>query len=420
MAARHRSWHIGLMQPATIRQCAVLAGGLGTRLGALTEATPKPLLTRGGRPFLAWLLREFCRFGVSDFVLLTGHLSEEIERALPRIQTMMPRRVSIEVSREPTRAGTGGAVFHARDRLDPRFLLCNGDSLFDANLAALLAAAAGDPPEVVGRMMLRHLPDASRSGVVTLRGDSVTTFQERPLPGTPGIINAGVYAFNRGLFDSLRPDCSLEADILPTLARRGVLRGTIGQGYFRDIGVPGDFDRANDEVRALRGRRALFLDRDGVINVDHGHVGSRDRFEWVPGALDAIRHAAAAGWHVFVVTNQSGVARGYYDDTAVNDLLDWIGDEARRHGGTIDDTRFCPFHLDAASPAWRALSDWRKPGPGMLRDLIRAWELDPARCVLIGDQPGDLQAASAAGIAGHLFPGGNLLSFLRPILDTIT
>ena len=64
---------------------------------------------------------------------------------------------------------------------------------------------------------------------------------------------------------------------------------------------------------SLRGRRALFLDRDGVINVDHGYVGGRDRFEWTDGALDAIRHATASGWHVFIVTNQSGVARGHYD-----------------------------------------------------------------------------------------------------------
>jgi D,D-heptose 1,7-bisphosphate phosphatase len=408
------------MQAVTIKQCAVLAGGLGTRLGPLTEATPKPLLARGGRPFLAWLLRELCRFGVSEFLLLTGHLSEEIERALPGIQSVLPRPVSIAVSREPVRAGTGGAVFHARDRLHARFLLCNGDSLFDTNLAALLAAAVKDGPEVVGRMLLRRLPDASRSGVVTMAGDAVTTFRQRPPPGTPGIINAGVYAFDRRLLDVLRPVCSLEADVMPALAAAGELRGTIGQGYFRDIGVPGDFDRADEELRALRGRRALFLDRDGVINVDHGHVGSRERFDWVPGALDAIGHATASGWHVFVVTNQSGVARGFYDEAAVTALLAWIGDEARRYGGTIDDARYCPFHPDAATPAYRALSDWRKPAAGMLRDLIRAWELDPGRCVMVGDQTGDMAAAAAAGVKGHLFPGGNLLLFLRPILDKTT
>ena len=179
---------------------------------------------------------------------------------------------------------------------------------------------------------------------------------------------------------------------------------------------PGDFDRADDELLALRGRRALFLDRDGVINVDHGYVGTRDRFEWMPGALDAIHHATEAGWHVFIVTNQSGVARGRYTEADVVDLLAWMGDEARRHGGTIDGTRYCPFHPDATQPAYRAVSSWRKPGPGMILDLIRTWELDPARCVMIGDQDIDLQAAAAAGIAGYRFEGGNLLSFLTPIL----
>jgi D-glycero-D-manno-heptose 1,7-bisphosphate phosphatase len=395
----------------------VLAGGLGTRLGSLTEATPKPLLNRGGRPFLAWLLRELIRFGITEFLLLTGHLSEEIENAIPAIEAMLPRHATISVSREPFRAGTGGAVFHARDRLHDRFLLCNGDSLFDANLAALLSAAAGDGPEVIGRMLLRRMADASRSGVVTMDGDVVTTFQERPPPGSPGIINAGVYLFGRRLLDSLRPVCSLEADILPVHAAAGALRGTTTDGYFRDIGVPDDFASADDELRALRGRPALFLDRDGVVNIDHGYVGSRDRFEWTEGAQDAIRHATSLGWHVFVVTNQAGVARGLYDEAAVTHLLDWIADEARRHGGTIDDARYCPFHPNATVAAYRAVSDWRKPSPGMLNDLIRAWELDPARCVLIGDQPTDLQAAAAAGIAAHLFPGGNLLSFIRPILD---
>ena len=101
------------MPAVTIRQCAVLAGGLGTRLGTLTDTVPKPLLVRGGRPFLAWLLRELSRYGVTEFLLLTGHLSDAVERALPAIRAMLPRPVTIAISREPVRAGTGGAVFHA-------------------------------------------------------------------------------------------------------------------------------------------------------------------------------------------------------------------------------------------------------------------------------------------------------------------
>ena len=404
------------MRSATVKQCAVLVGGLGARLGSLTAATPKPLLPCGDRPFLAWLLRELVRFGVTDILLLTGYLSDQMAAAADAMQAALPRPARITISEEPTRAGTGGAVFHARGRLADRFLLCNGDLLLDCNLANLLSPAATDDDSVTGRMLLRALPDAARYGVVDLQGDCVTAFRERPPADTPGTINAGIYLLSHRIIETLSPNCSLEADLLPRLAAADSLRGTVADGYFRDIGVPDDFARAQTEIPALLHRRALFLDRDGVLNVDHGHIGTRDRFEWMPGALDAIRLATQAGWHVFVVTNQSGVARGYYDEAAVRDLLDWMADEARRAGGTIDDTRYCPYHEEATVDAYRRAHPWRKPEPGMLLDLIRAWELDPARCVMIGDQPTDIAAAATAGVPAHLFPGGNLLDFVRPIL----
>ena len=153
-----------------------------------------------------------------------------------------------------------------------------------------------------------------------------------------------------------------------------------------------------------------------MLNHDHGYVGARDRWDWIDGAREAIRLATTRGWHVFVVTNQSGVARGYFTEAAVQDLLGWVADETRRAGGTIDDLRYCPYHPDAPLAAYRQASDWRKPGPGMLRDLIRAWELDPARCVMVGDQPSDLAAAAAAGMRGVRFTGGNLARCVGPLL----
>jgi D-glycero-D-manno-heptose 1,7-bisphosphate phosphatase len=162
----------------------------------------------------------------------------------------------------------------------------------------------------------------------------------------------------------------------------------------------------------------LFLDRDGVINVDHGYVGSRERFEWMPGAREAIAAATSAGWHVFVVTNQSGIARGHYTETEMQALHGWMTDEIRRAGGTVDDLRFAPFHADATIEAYRhPAHPWRKPAPGMLLDLIRAWQIDPARAVLVGDQDSDLAAATAAGVTAHKFAGGNLLDVVGPILQ---
>lgn len=401
---------------ATIRQCAVLAGGLGSRLGALTATLPKPLLPCGDRPFLAWLLRELVRFGVDDFLLLTGHLSARVEAAVADLAASLPKAARITLSAEPSPAGTGGALWHARDRLDDRFLLVNGDSLLDGNLSALLAAAAADGPGTVGRMALRAVPDAGRYGVAELDGERIGAFRDRGAAGVPGTINAGIYVLDRRILDDIRPACSLERDVLPRLAARGALRGTVIDGWFIDIGVPDDLARAQADLPRQLARPALFLDRDGVLNQDLGYVGSRDRFHWTATALEAIRAATEAGWHVFVVTNQSGVARGHYDEAAVRGLHDWMADEARRAGGTIDDVRYCPFHPDAPLAAYRRDSDWRKPAPGMLLDLIRAWQVDPSACALIGDQPTDLAAARAAGVTGYDFQGGDLRALVGAIV----
>lgn len=407
-----------------ICQCAILAGGLGTRLGTLTAETPKPALDVGGRPFLFWLMREAQRFGIEEFVLLAGHRAETLRAIVTDAAAALPRPASIRFSNEPAPAGTGGALWHARGLLAERFLVCNGDTLFDTNLAAFLADAAADTPEVLGRVLLRRIEDGSRYGAVTLTDQGrfrgrIAAFSARPDgdAGGPSLINAGVYAFDRRVLEHLAPDCSLEEETLPRLAALGGLAGTEASGWFVDIGVPVDLARARAELPARLHRPALFLDRDGVLNVDHGHVGTRARWEWIPGAKAALRAATEAGWHVFIVSNQSGVARGLYPEAAVPALMRSVADEVRAAGGTIDDWRYCPFHPEAPLAEYRRASDWRKPGPGMLLDLIRAWALDPGRSLMVGDQPSDLEAAKAACVSGYLFPGGNLSAFLAPLLS---
>ena len=402
--------------PATLRQCAILAGGLATRLGTITREIPKPVLEIGDRPFLAWLMRELQRWGVEEFVILTAHLSQAVQNAVEDAATSLPKPARLIFTEEPFPAGTAGALRHAAPHLDERFLLCNGDSLFDTNLAPLLADFAHDGPDVLGRLMLADMEDASRYGVVTLDGDRIAAFAERPAPGQPGTINTGIYALDRRIIERCPETGSLEREVLPALAAEGALRGTRGTGFFIDIGIPEDLERARHNLAAVCTRPALFLDRDGVLNHDHGYVGFSENFDWVDGALDAVKLATSLGWHVFIVTNQSGVARGLYTEEDARALLAWVAEQARLHGGTIDDTRYCPYHPEGTVPAYRRASDWRKPAPGMIRSLISAWQLTPSRCLMVGDQSTDEQAASAAGIAGRIFPGGNLLAFVTGLL----
>ena len=135
--------------------------------------------------------------------------------------------------------------------------------------------------------------------------------------------------------------------------------------------------------------------------------------EWVQGAKEAVKLLNDAGYYVFVVTNQAGVAKGYYKEEAVGALHRWMSDELAMIGASIDDWRYCPFHPEGSVAAYRAAHDWRKPNPGMILDLIAHWPIEREESVLIGDKMSDIQAAEAAGVAGHLFEGGDLMEFVR-------
>lgn len=160
-------------------------------------------------------------------------------------------------------------------------------------------------------------------------------------------------------------------------------------------------------------RPAVFLDRDGVLNMDRGYVSNRANFEWIAGAVATVKALNKAGYYVFVATNQSGIARGLYTEKEMQALHDFMRTELADAGAVIDDWRYCPYHPEGTVEAFKRISDWRKPGAGMLLDLMEAWPVERAKSFLIGDKESDMEAARAAGIRPLLFRGGNLLDFVR-------
>ncbi|AUL73533.1 D-glycero-beta-D-manno-heptose 1,7-bisphosphate 7-phosphatase [Pseudoalteromonas sp. 13-15] len=145
--------------------------------------------------------------------------------------------------------------------------------------------------------------------------------------------------------------------------------------------------------------KALFLDRDGVVNVDHGYVYQNENFEFIKGIFSTCKTFFDAGYKIIVVTNQSGIGRGYYTEAEFKVLTQWMKTQFSHHDIKIADVYFCPHHPKKALPEYLKQCDCRKPAPGMLLQGIKEHNIDPEQSIMVGDKLSDMQAAQKAGIA---------------------
>lgn len=162
--------------------------------------------------------------------------------------------------------------------------------------------------------------------------------------------------------------------------------------------------------------KAVFFDRDGVLNVDVSYLYRIEDLRWVDGAREALAYLTEQGYKIFVVTNQSGIARGYYTIEEMNKLHEHMMAEISVYGGKVEKIYYCPHHKEGKLAEFAIDCDCRKPKPGMLLQAFAEYELDKEQSFLIGDSPRDVEAAEAAGIRGYLYKEGNLLDFVKNIV----
>ena len=249
------------------------------------------------------------------------------------------------------------------------------------------------------------------------KGARIRAFREKPEQPKSGMINSGVYWLRKTVLDVIGDGpCSLEQNVFPQLATSGQLIGRDYRGYFIDIGIPEDLEKArlhlHDELR----KPAAFLDRDGTLNYDDGYTHKIEGFRWIENAVEAVKALNDAGYLVFVVTNQAGIARGYYDADAVNTLHQWMQQELASVGAHIDDFRFCPHHLEGTIPELSIACDCRKPGTAMLESLISQWQPRLERSFMLGDKDKDAEAGQAAGMLGVRIEPADILQEVRGLI----
>lgn len=361
----------------------ILAGGFGTRLRPVVADRPKVLAEVLGRPFVFHILDRLAPLGIRDVVFCTGYMAEALERAVGGEY----RGMRIHFSREDSPLGTGGALALAASRHPaPLVLAMNGDSLATADLEDFARFAAAQDCDAA--LLLASVPDTARYGRVELAPDGsgrIAGFTEKGRTGE-GLINAGVYLLRPGALAGLAPGAaaSIETDVFPALAASGRLMGHSAEGGLLDIGTPESYAEAGRFLAGdFQGRAAVFLDRDGTIIAERHYLCDPAGVELLPGAAEGLRRMRALGLPLVVVTNQSGVGRGYFGMDAVERVHGRLIELLAAEGVDIAGIYSCPHAPDESCGC-------RKPQPGLLRRAAGELGIDPARSFVIGDKPCDI------------------------------
>ena len=400
----------------------IMAGGKGSRLLSITnDEIPKPMVPVDGKPLLEYQVEKLKTYGIKKIVMIVGHLGEKI---VDHFKDGKNFGVEIDYIFEKEPLGTAGAFYYLKDKIDAKdFMLVFGDVFFDMDfdrmedfhfknsaLTTLLAHPNGHPYD----SDLIQTDDTGR----VIGFDSKHNVRDY---WYDNMVNAGMYIINKRLLDLVKEPVKtdFEKDILANQVELGAnIYAYHTPEYVKDVGT---VDRINATVEELKSgliqsknlknkQRAIFLDRDGTMNVSKGFISKADDFELIPGTIEAIKAINKSGALAIVITNQPVIARGECSFEELHNIHNKLKTLLGEKGAFVDDIFYCPHHPDKGFegevPELKFDCECRKPKTGMIDEAVKKYNIDLSKSYMVGDSTMDLETARNAGIKSVLVNTG--------------
>jgi histidinol-phosphate phosphatase family protein len=405
-----------------VKQAIILAGGKGTRLSDRLKGLPKPLVDVAGKPLLEHQIQLLKKYGYTDILLLVNYGANYIEDFCSQNNNW---GINVRCLNEGHPLGTAGATLAALSYLEENFLVVYGDTMLEVDLMRFenFHNAHQDGAATLFLHPNDHPYDSDLVGV----DDADRIYDFYPYPHNeevayPNLVNAALYYVRRSSLESWSSNSKLldfGKDLFPAMIKKNlILYGYNSPEYIKDCGTPERLDRVCADLISGRVARAsldhkqsaIFLDRDGTINVEQGHLSCHEQFRLLPNAARAIVKINQSEYRSIVVTNQPVIARG---DCSVDELK-YIHNKMEtllgKKGAYLDRIYYCPHHPDSGFNGevtkLKIDCSCRKPNTGMIERAKEDLNIDVNKSWLIGDSTVDVMTAERSGLRSILVETG--------------
>lgn len=400
-----------------LNDVVILAGGFGSRLKPIIgNDIPKPMALIGNVPLLEHQINLCRKNNFCNILILVHHLADVITNYF---QDGREYGVNITYRLENTPRGTAGAIYDNLDLLKNSFIVIYGDTFLDVNLRKFYNSNNLDYDAVTYCHPNSHPYD---SDLLKLDSNNFVTDVFRPINSGKqiykNIVNAALYVMNRSLFSSI--DCSkkmidISSELFPEAIKKGKkIKAYESVEYIKDMGTPDRYEKVksdflnhiNQNLADSALKKCIFLDRDGVINYDVGHLNNINDFKLIDGVEEAISRLVNQGFLVICVTNQPVISRGELSFDGLEKIHMKMEALLGKKGAYLHKIYFCPHYPESGYIGevkdLKIKCNCRKPSPGMLLRAIKDFNIDPSSSWMIGDHSRDILAGKAANVSGIL------------------
>jgi len=361
------------------KQAAILCGGLGNRLRPITDTLPKPMVPINGRPFLEYLLEQLKDQGVSEILLMTGYLGEQIQEYFGRGSKW---GLDIRYSNGPVEWDTGRRLYEAKSLLQDDFILMYSDNFVQVNLEKLTTFHERS------KRLLSFVVQPKINANISLGEDGVVTAYDKTRSTKDlNFVELGFMVTSKKIFGYYQ---DVFSDIIAKLVSERQVSGMIVNDAYHSVSDPKRLELTREY---LKPKKILLIDRDGVINekAPRGeYIGRWSDFIFIPDTVDGLRELSQEGFEFIIISNQAGIGRGVLSAASVDEINDRMKRYLEEQNILIKGIYVCPHH-------WEDNCDCRKPAPGMLLQASIDFLFRLDKTFFIGDDARDCQAAYNAG-----------------------